>query len=81
MIKLTAITLQGQGAPIQTWEIFINPDQIQTINRETGKTKIQLMGSNIIHVKEKPIDIIRQIRKSKLSYLTAKKSELPSTPI
>ena len=81
MIKLTGITLQGQGAPIQSWEVFVNPDQIQTIERDSGKTKIILAGPSILHVSEKPIDIIRLIYKSKTMFSSKRSSgELPPVP-
>ncbi|HLE10642.1 MAG: hypothetical protein A2504_12785 [Bdellovibrionales bacterium RIFOXYD12_FULL_39_22] len=81
MIKLNAITLQGHGAPIQNWEIFVNPDHILTIAKEAGKTKIVMSDNQIVHVAEVPSDVVKLIYKSKALFLSKNNTpELPPIP-
>lgn len=65
MIKLTAVTLQGQGVPVQQWDIFVNYLNILTMTRESGKTKIVMNGGVTIYVLEKPQDVIAIICKAR----------------
>ncbi|MBL6988123.1 MAG: hypothetical protein ISR65_00005 [Bacteriovoracaceae bacterium] len=62
MIKLTGITLQGSGAPIQKWELYVNPRQILTFTRESRKTKIVMTGNVLFHVMETPSQIMAKLR-------------------
>ncbi len=82
MIRLTAVTLQGRGAPIQNWEIYINPDHVLTISKESGKTKILMSDNQIIHVIENPIDVVKLILKSKAMFIqkSSASTDIPPLP-
>lgn len=77
MIKLTGITLQGKGAPVQDWDLYLNPKQIIHFHRESGKTKITMSSNILVHVSEKPADILELINETSKSDQQA----LPEMPV